>query len=169
MNGTGTAPIEIRREKVFVPPGLSTKEIREKYDLKPAVACVARHRGWFVKNYSKKQVVIDPSRFDLGVAYCVARKVYKQNFSRRPLAISMRDDLIQEAVTRMYELSGKYTENGKYTINYHFHWVAHNAIQSFLKTWEKQMRYSELLEEWVRPIRRGVKRKYHPTYGWLYC
>jgi DNA-directed RNA polymerase specialized sigma24 family protein len=60
-----------------------------------------------------------------------------------PLAESIKEDLIQEAVTRMYELSGKVKEraNGKYSIGYGFFWVAHNAMLSYLKTWQRQMRW----------------------------
>ena len=43
----------------------------------------------------------------------------------------------------MYELSGKVKEraNGKYGIGYGYFWVAHNAMLSFLKTWQRQMRF----------------------------
>ena len=45
--------------------------------------------------------------------------------------------MIQEAVTRLFELSGKVKEraNGKYSENYANSWVAHNAMLAFLKTW----------------------------------
>ena len=51
--------------------------------------------------------------------------------------------MIQEAVTRMYELSGKVKENanGKYGIGYGYFWVAHNSMLSYLKTWQRQMRW----------------------------
>jgi len=166
MNGTGVN--EIRREKVYVPTGMTAREIMNKYGLKETLAYTVKQRGWFIKNYSKKQVIVDPSNYDVDIAYSIARKIYKQNFSRRPLAWSLHDDLIQEAVTRMYELSGRYKDNGKYSINYHFHWVAHNAMQSMIKDWERGMRYSKELQDFVNPIRKQ-SRRYHPTYGWLYC
>ena len=51
--------------------------------------------------------------------------------------------MIQEAVTRMYELSGRVKEraNGKYGIGYGYFWVAHNAMLSYFKTWKRQMRF----------------------------
>jgi hypothetical protein len=54
-------------------------------------------------------------------------------------AARIKDDLIQEAVTRMYELSGKVKErsNKKYWIGYGYFWVAHNTMISYLKTWRK--------------------------------
>jgi hypothetical protein len=41
----------------------------------------------------------------------------------------------------MYELSGKVKENanGKYSVGYGFFWVAHNAMISYLKTWQRQI------------------------------
>jgi DNA-directed RNA polymerase specialized sigma24 family protein len=100
-------------------------------------------KGFFVKNYSKKQIIIDPENFDPAVSYSTAKRVYWKNFRWSPLAQSIKEDLIQEAVTRMYELSGKVKENanGKYGIGYGFFWVAHNAMLSYLKTWKRQMRW----------------------------
>jgi hypothetical protein len=41
----------------------------------------------------------------------------------------------------MFELSGKVKEgaNGKYSVGYGFFWVAHNAMISYLKTWQRQI------------------------------
>jgi hypothetical protein len=93
--------------------------------------------------YSRKQIIIDPENFDPAVSYSTAKRVYWKNFRWSPLAQSIKEDLIQEAVTRMYELSGKVKENanGKYGIGYGFFWVAHNAMLSYLKTWKRQMRW----------------------------
>jgi len=134
---------EIRREKIFIPPKMTTKEIKEKYGLSSKRAREVLKQGFFVKNYSKKQIIIDPENFDAAVSYSTAKRVYWKNFRWRPLAQSIKEDLIQEAVTRMYELSGKVKENanGKYGIGYGYFWVAHNSMLSYLKTWERQMRF----------------------------
>lgn len=134
---------EIRREKVFIPPEMTTKEIKEKYDLSSKRAREVLKQGFFVKNYSKKQIIIDPENFDSATSYSTAKKVYWKNFRWSPVAASIKEDLIQEAVTRMYELSGKVKEraNEKYGIGYGFFWVAHNAMLSYLKTWKRQMRW----------------------------
>ena len=134
---------EIRREKVFIPPEMTTKEIKEKYGLSAKRTREAMKQGFFVKNYSKKQIIIDPENFDPAVSYSTAKRVYWKNFAWRPLAQSIKEDLIQEAVTRMFELSGKVKENanGKYGNGYGFFWVAHNAMLSYLKTWQRQMRW----------------------------
>ena len=134
---------EIRREKIFIPPEMTTKEVKEKYGLSSKRAREVLKQGFFVKNYSKKQIIIDPENFDPATSYSTAKRVYWKNFRWSPLAQSIKEDLIQEAVTRMYELSGKVKENanGKYGIGYGYFWVAHNAMLSFLKTWQRQMRF----------------------------
>ncbi len=134
---------EIRREKVFIPTGMTSREIQEKYGLPKERSWVARKKGFFVRNYSKNQVIIDPGNFDPAISYSTAKRVFWKNFSLSPVAASIKEDLIQEAITRMYELSGKVKEraNGKYGIGYNYFWVAHNAMLSYLKTWRKQSRY----------------------------
>jgi hypothetical protein len=134
---------EIRRERVIIPPDMTSKEIQEKYGLPSERAWVARKKGFFVKNYSRKQVIIDPENFDPSISYSTAKRVFWKNFAWNNVAASIKDDLIQEAVTRMYELSGKVKErsNDKYGIGYGFFWVAHNAMLSYLKTWRKGQRW----------------------------
>ena len=88
---------EIRRERIIIPPEMTKKEIREKYGLTARRATQALKQGFFVKNYSKRQVIIDPENFDPAVSYSTAKRVYFKNFSWRPLAQSIKEDLIQEA------------------------------------------------------------------------
>jgi len=87
-------------------------------------------------------IIIDPENFDPAVSYSTAKGVYFKNFSWSSVAKSIKDDLIQEAVTRMYELSGKVREgaNEKYRIGYGYFWVAHNAMLSYLKSWKRHMK-----------------------------
>ena len=134
---------EIRRERIIVPPEMTIQEVKQEYALNSKKAREAKKKGFFVKNYSKKQIIIDPENFDPAVSYSTAKRVYWRNFSWRPLAASIKDDLIQEGVVRMWELSGKVKENAneKYGIGYGFFWVAHNAMLSYLKTWKRQMRF----------------------------
>ena len=160
---------EIRREKVFLQPGMSTEEVQKAYGLSSDQAYKARMKGFFVRNYSKKQIVIDRENFNSAVVYRLARKVFGKNFSRNPLAQSIHDDMIQEAVTRLFELSGKVKEraNGKYSENYANFWVAHNAMLAFLKTWERQNKWCTSFEELANPIREG-RRLYSPDFWWMY-
>ncbi len=161
---------EIRRERVLVPHDLSIKEIMEKYGISNSCASNAKKKGFFVKNYMTKQIIIDRDNFHPGYSYSIAGRVFKKSFSRNPMAQNIREDLIQEAVTRMFELSGKVKANAneKYNSQYGYHWVAHNAMLSYLKTWERQMRYCESLEDSVHPMLRQ-HRVYSPEYGWMYC
>jgi len=50
---------EVRRERVQVPPDLTVKELTSKYGISTNCARVALKRGWFTKNYMRKQVIID--------------------------------------------------------------------------------------------------------------
>ncbi len=133
---------EIRREKIFIPPEMTIEEVQERYFLSRNRANQIKKQGFFVKNYSRKQIIVDPENFDPAVSYSTAKRVYWKNFSWIPIAQTIKDDLIQEAVTRMYELSGKVKEraNGKYSIGYGFFWVAHNAMLAYLKSWQRHTR-----------------------------
>lgn len=154
---------EIRREKVFVSPEMAIEELKQKYSLTSKRAREAIKKGFFVKNYSKKQIIIDPDNFDPAISYSTAKRVYWKNFAWNSVAQSIKEDLIQEAVTRMYELSGKVKENanGKYGIGYGYFWVAHNAMLSYLKTWKRQMRFRVFgdIEDEVMALRIYNSRK----------
>ncbi len=161
---------EIRRERVSVPTDLSIKQLMEKFQISSTCASSAKKKGWFTKNYMKKQVIIDRENFHPGYSYTIARKVFKKSFSRNPVALNIKDDLIQEAVTRMFELSGKVKENAneKYNAQYGYFWVAHNAMLAYLKTWIRQVGDCESLEEEVHPMT-SQRRRYSPEFGWIYC
>jgi hypothetical protein len=134
---------KIRREKVFIPPDMTAQEITETYGLPKERSWKVKRQGFFVRNYSKKQVVIDPGSYDSAISYSTAKRVYWKIFSWISVAQSLKDDLIQEAVKSMYEKSGLVKEraNGKYSLGYQYFWVAHNAMLSYLKTSRKQSRY----------------------------
>ncbi len=55
---------EIRREKIFIPPKMTTQQIKQEYALTSRRGADAKRKGFFVKNYSRKQVIIDPENFD---------------------------------------------------------------------------------------------------------
>jgi hypothetical protein len=160
---------EIRRHKVNVPKSLTTNQIMEKYGLKKAAACTARRKGFFVKNYSKTQVCVDPSKFNVDLCYNIAGKVFWRNLSRDPVAMSIREDLIQEAVKSMWEKSGLLKESKKYSINYQYYFVARNYMNSYLTKWKRQMEYHSIIEDLVNAIKQGGRRVYHPMFGWVHC
>ena len=159
---------EIRRQKVYVPKSMTTNQVIEKYGLKPGAAYTARKKGFFVKNYSRPQVCVDPSKFDPDICYRIAGKVFKSNLSRDPVAISIREDLIQEAVKSMWEKSGLLKESKKHSINYQYYFVARNYMNSYLTKWKRQMQYNKIIEDLVNAIKQGGRRVYHPMFGWVH-
>lgn len=164
-------PIEIRREKFYVDTSLSLAEIKKKYNLHRSTAYAAKKKGFFVKNYRGRQVMIDRSQFDYPLAKKTAERVFYKNFYRDDVAWSIREDMIQEAVVRMFELSGKPQTNPKYTKNYQRMWIASNAMRAYLKTWIRQMSYATVDEPFdpeIDPIQRGLKRCYSLDFGWSY-
>jgi hypothetical protein len=92
---------EIRRQKIYVPKSMTTRQVMKMYGLKQEAAYNARKKGFFVKNYSSTQVCVDPSKFNVDICYSIAGKVFNSNLSRDPVARSIREDLIQEAVKSM--------------------------------------------------------------------
>jgi hypothetical protein len=60
---------EIRRQKIYVPKSMTTTQVMEKFGLKPGAAYTARKKGFFIKNYSRPQVKVDPSKFDPDICY----------------------------------------------------------------------------------------------------
>ena len=161
---------EIRRQKVYVPKSMTTNQVIEKYGLKPGAAYTARKKGFYVMNYySRPQVKVDPSKFDPDICYRIAGRVFKSNLSRDPVAMSIRDDLIQEAVKSMWEKSGLLRESKKYSINYQYYFVARNYMNSYLTKWKRQMEYNRIIEDLVNAIKQNTRRVYHPMFGWMHC
>ena len=160
---------EIKRQKVYVPKSMTTNQVMEKYGLRTRAAYSARKKGFFVKNYSRPQVRVDPSKFNVDICYGIAGKVFRSNLSSDPVAMSIREDLIQEAVKSMWEKSGLLKESKKYSINYQYYFVARNYMNSYLTKWKRQMRYYDIFEEFVNAIKQKGKRVYDPIFGWVYC
>ena len=93
----------------------------------------------------EKQIIIDRENFNPAAAYNLAGKVFWKNFAfKYQVALDIKEDMIQEAVTRLFELSGKKSTTEKYNDNYTRFWIAHNAMLAFIKTWLKQIRYKDL-------------------------
>jgi hypothetical protein len=99
METNTTTDQEIRREKLLVPQDMCLKEMTEKYGISKSCAFNAKRRGWFIKNYSRNQIIIDRDHFHPESVYGIARKVFWKRFKWNPIAISIKDDMIQEAVS----------------------------------------------------------------------
>jgi len=166
-----TATQEIRREKVFIPQNMSVKEIQEKYNISNSSACTTKKRGWFIKNYARNQVIIDRESFQPMIAYSIANKVFSKNFSRNPVALNIKPDLIQEAVSLMFQQSGKIKEgaNEKYSSFYGYWWCAHNAMLSYIKKWINKTQPECELQDEIHPMMFHGNRRWSPEYGWSYC
>ena len=160
---------EVRRQKIYVPKSMTTRQIKEKYGLNSRAANTARKKGFFVKNYSRPQVCVDPTKFNADICYSIAGKVFKSNLSRDPVARSIKEDLIQEAVKSMWEKSGLLKESKKYNINYQYYFVARNYMNSYLSKWKRQMQYNRIIEDLVDAIKINGRRVYHPMFGWVHC
>lgn len=162
---------EIRREKVFIPSEMSTKDIIQKYGISKSCADRARKRGWFIKNYSRNQVIIDREHFNPAVSYSIAKQVFWKRFKRNPVAVSIKEDMIQEAVSLMFMQSGKIKQgaNGKYNGKYGFWWCAYNAMIAYLTKWIRQTQYDVELEDEIHPMMHQGTRRWSPDYGWSYC
>lgn len=171
MEPVVTKDIEIRREKVFVPSDMTVKEIIEKYNISDGAARRSKKRGWFIKNYGRNQVIIDREHFSPEKSYSIAKQVFYKNFRKNPVANSIKEDLIQEAVSLMFMQSGKIREGAttKYNDRYGYWWAAHNAILSYLTKWVRQTRYDVQLEDEIHPYMTRGNRRYSPQHGWIYC
>jgi len=149
-----TAIQEIRREKVFIPQNMTVREIQEKYEISKSSASNTQKRGWFIKNYARNQVIIDREHFQPLLAYSIANKVFFKNFSRNPIAVNIKTDLIQEAVSLMFQQSGKIKEDAteKYSSWYGYWWCAHNAMLSYIKKWINKTQCECELQDEIHPM-----------------
>lgn len=100
-----------------------TRESLMKKGLSRTTVWRALKRGWYCHDYHKKwQPGTDYREWDTHQAYAAAIDVYQKHFR---LWKSHREDLIQSAVLRMVELSGK-------SCDYSFQWiVAKNTMRDY--------------------------------------
>ncbi|MDM7988095.1 MAG: hypothetical protein QUS13_12235 [Smithella sp.] len=162
---------EIRREKVFITPDMNIKDIMEKYGVAETTARNSQRKGWLIKNYSRNQVIIDRSNFDPKLCYSIAKQVFWKRLRNNPVALEIRDDLLQEAVTLMYMQSGKIKEgaNEKYNCRYGYWWCAYNAMMVYLKKWINRTEPECELQNDYHPMMAHSNRVWIPDHGWQYC
>ena len=79
----------------------------EKHGISNTCAWNAQKRGWFIKNYSRNQIIIDRDHFNPELCYSIAKQVFWKRLRNNPVAMSIRDDLLQEAVYIQFIQSGK--------------------------------------------------------------
>ena len=165
-----TTDQEVRREKVLIPTEMTRKEIIAKYGVSPSCAFTARKRGWLVKNYSRNQVIIDRDHFNPAVCYSISKQVFWKRFRNNPVAISIKEDMIQEGVYIQFIQSGKIKAgaNEKYNSRYGFWWAAYNGMLAYLDKWIRQTRYDVELQDEYHPMMYDGNRRWS-SEGWSYC
>lgn len=168
--GTNPDPI-IRREKVTVPQDMCLKEMTEKYNISKTCAFHAKKRGFYIKNYSRNQIQIDRDHFNAKICYSIAKQVFWKRFRNNPVATSIKDDMIQEAVSLMFMQSGKIKAGAteKYNDRYGFWWAAYNGMMAYLDRWIRQTQYDVELQDDVHPMMMNGNRRWSPEWGWGYC
>ena len=142
--------IEIRRERINV-EGMTAKEIVATYGIPEGTAYRAAKQGWFIKNYRRKEVIINEECFNVAGAYKIALDVWNTNFRHYPKVANLQEDLVQESVVRMFELSGRAKEmaDDKHNIAWHYYWIAKRTMRNYLKAWFKGERVLETAIELV--------------------
>ncbi len=150
---------------------MTNKEIIATYGISPACASISKRRGWFIANYGRNQVIIDRDHFHPESAYGIANQVFWRKFKRNPVALSIREDMVQQAVAIMFMQSGKVKAGAteKYNSHYGFWWCAYNAMLAYLNTWIRQARYDVELQDEMHPMMYQVNRGWSPDHGWSYC
>ena len=144
----------------------------EKYNVAETTARNSRKKGWLIKNYSTPQIIIDRESFNPEVCYSIAKKVFWKRLRNNPVAVSIRDDLIQTAVMYMFMQSGKIKEgaNEKYNETYGYYYCAFNAMMTALKKWiNKTQGECELQDDFHPMMVRGNRRWSPSQEGWIYC
>jgi len=162
---------EIRREKVYITPDMDIKELMEKYGVAESTARRSREKGWLIKNYSRNQIIIDRENFNPEICYSIAKKVFWKRFRNNPVALSIRDDLLQEALLLMFQQSGKIRENAneRYNETYGNYYTAFNAMMTYLKKWVNKTKDECELKDDYHPMMAHSNRVWIPDYGWQNC
>jgi hypothetical protein len=133
-------------EIVYIEPEdykLTQKQMMQKYNICRTTTVTARKKGYFIKNWCIKTVMIDRDNFDVQKCYRIAKNVFYRIYYNS-VARFIKEDMIQEAVTRMFELSGKIHNHGKDKIHYYYWMAAKNAMEVYYKQWYRSMPYKEL-------------------------
>jgi len=162
---------EVRREKVAIPKDMPIREIVEKYGVCSSTASNGRKRGWLIKNYATNQIVIDREHFNPALCYSIAKQVFWKRFRNHKVANTIKDDMIQEAVSLMFMQSGKIKEGGneKYNSRYGYWWCAYNAMMSYLTKWIRQTQHDTELKDELHPMMYSGNRRWYPDHGWSHC
>ena len=102
-------PVDLgrKRETIPIPEDINTIEgVTVHFNCNQKVAKASLARGYFIVDYNKRTVCPSLSEFDAGAAYRMVRFIYRRKFHDRLPRYIEAQDLIQEGVMRLLELSG---------------------------------------------------------------
>lgn len=128
-------------QKIWIDSEKTTKEIVKKYKVSRSTAWRARKRGYLCLDYHKKEIVIDNKNiqskfFTSGEVYKLAWKLVWNLYSD----FQDKEDLVQEAVLRLLELSGHHgfsSPKWRYT-------VAKMAMMTYMKNYHNKNKKMEV-------------------------
>jgi hypothetical protein len=127
------------KKKVYNIESMTIRDMCRTYKISRSTAWRGKRRGWIYVNYHKKEINTAPisslqSDFP-EVGYQIAKAVFYRFFYWRAHSIAHIEDLLQESILRMLELSGRWVKHPNYKL---FLWkIAHNAQRDYLKKWYK--------------------------------
>jgi hypothetical protein len=135
------------RPVALIPPYITTRrQAMDELGLPRTTAYNALKRGWYLLDQGRR--LVNPGgTFDPEEAYLIARAVFRKYFKSKLPAIFEPQDLIQEAVLRLLELSGdERFETTKFKWGY-----CRTAMRSALLTaYRRRGHEEELVEANVR-------------------
>ena len=102
-------PVDLGRERetIPIPEDINTIEgVMVHFNCNQKVAKASLARGYFIVDFNKRTVCPSLSEFDADAAYRMVRFVYRRKFKDRLPWYIEAQDLIQEGVMRLLELSG---------------------------------------------------------------
>jgi hypothetical protein len=102
-------PVDLGRERetIPIPDDINTIEgVMVHFNCNQKVAKASLARGYFIVDFNKRTVCPSLSEFDAEAAYRMVRFIYHRKFKDRMPWYIEADDLIQQGVMRLLELSG---------------------------------------------------------------
>jgi len=103
----GPVKLDREREVIPLPEDLNdVKTVMVQFSCNRKVALASLERGYYIVDYNKKTVCPSLSDFDADAAYRMVRCIYQRKFKDRLPWYIEAQDLIQEGVVRLLELSG---------------------------------------------------------------
>lgn len=107
--GFVNGPVDLGREREVIPLPEDLNDVKAvmvRFSCSRKVALASLEGGYYIVDYNKKTVCPSLGDFDAEAAYRMARFIYQRKFKDRLPWYIEAQDLIQEGVIRLLELSG---------------------------------------------------------------